>query len=468
MEGELSSRVRWAGLVAAASGVFLTALDITVNVALPDITDSFGTDAVTIQWIIIFYVGGSTGMQLGLGGAADAFGLKRMFMLGLASYTVAVLAIGLSDDLALVFGLRVFQAVGNGLLIALGPAIVTSLFPAEFRGRALGIMAALGTLGMISGSLGGGALVDALGWRAIFLARVPLCLLAIGFSAFFLRVPGRQRTLARFDLLGSVALFVSVASLILALSLGGRNGWTEIYVLALAVVSACGFGAFVIVERRASNPILRLSLLKHRLLAPALVVSLLVFVSTFVNWFILPFFVIESLGASASVWGLLLMLMTVANSATAPVGGWLSDRANPAYTITASVMVSTLAMLVMSRLGEGSSVVSVGVGLVMVGVGTGLFQTSSANLIMGSVPPDRLGMGGGIMGLARGMGTVSSVALMGAVFAAREASRAASATTEEAFVLAFRDTYLVAVALAVVAVLVSFTLWPWATRRVSG
>ena len=460
MEEGYSSRVRWAGLVAAASGVFLTALDITVNVALPDITDSFGTDAVTIQWIIIFYVGSSTGMQLGLGGAADAFGLRRMFLLGLVSYTVAVLAIGLSDSLELVFGLRVFQAVGNGLLIALGPAIVTSLFPAEFRGRALGIMAALGTLGMISGSLGGGALVDALGWRAIFLARVPLCLLAIGFSTFFLRVPGRQRTLARFDLLGSVALFVSVGSLILALSLGGRNGWTELYVLALAALSACGFGTFAVVERRANNPILQLSLLRHRILAPALFVSLLVFISTFVNWFILPFFVIESLGASASVWGLLLMLMTTANSVSAPLGGWLSDRANPAYTITASVTVSTLAMLVMSRLGEGSSVVSVGLGLMMVGVGTGLFQTSSANLIMGSVPPDRLGMGGGIMGLARGMGTVTSVAIMGAVFAARESSRAVSATPDAAFILAYRDTYLVAVALAAVAVLVSFSLWP--------
>ena len=376
---------------------------------------------------------------------------------------IAVLAIGLSDSLALVFGLRVFQSVGNALLIALGPAIVTSLFPSEFRGRALGIMAALGTLGMITGSLGGGALVDALGWRAIFLFRVPLCLLAIGFSAFFLRVPNRRRAGSRFDLRGSVALFVSVASLILMLSLGGRNGWTQTYVVALAAISSVGFGAFVIVERGASNPILRLSLLKHRVLTPALVTSLLVFISTFVNWFILPFFVIESLGASASVWGLLLMLMTVANSATAPVGGWLSDRANPAYTITASVIISILAMLVMARLGAGSSVVSVGFGLVMVGVGAGLFQSSSSNLIMGSVPPDRLGMGGGIMGLARGLGTVSSVAVMGAVFAAREQARGASA--DDAFILAFRDTYMVAVALAAVAVLVSFTLWPQTARR---
>ena len=451
-------------MVAAASGVFLTALDITVNVALPDITDSFDTDPVTIQWIIIFYVGGSAGMQLGLGGAADAFGLKRMFLLGLVSYMVAVLAIGLSDSLSLVFGLRVFQAVGNGLLIALGPAIVTSLFPSEFRGRALGIMAALGTLGMISGSLGGGALVDAFGWRAIFLCRVPLCLLAIGFSAFYLRVPSSHGSRTRFDMLGAVVLFVSVGSLILMLSLGGRNGWTEFYVLVLAVVSACGFGVFVLVERRASSPVLQFSLLKHRILAPALVTSLLVFIATFVNWFILPFFVIESLGASASVWGLLLMLMTAANSVSAPLGGWLSDRANPAYTITASVVVSTLAMLTMSRLGAESSVTLVGFGLVIVGMGMGLFQSSSANLIMGSVPPDRLGMGGGIMGLARGMGTVSSVAIMGAVFAARETTRALSATSEDAFILAFRDTYIVAVALAAIAVLVSFTLWPRVKR----
>ena len=464
MESEYSSRVRWAGLVAAASGVFLTALDITVNVALPDITNSFGTDAVTIQWIIIFYVGSSAGMQLGLGGAADAFGLKRMFLLGLVSYMVAVLAIGLSDSLSLVFGLRVFQAIGNGLLIALGPAIVTSLFPSEFRGRALGIMAALGTLGMISGSLGGGALVDAFGWRSIFLCRVPLCLLAIGFSAFYLRVPSSHGSRTRFDMLGAVVLFVSVGSLILMLSLGGRNGWTEFYVLVLAVVSACGFGVFVLVERRASSPVLQFSLLKHRILAPTLIISLLVFISTFVNWFILPFFVIESLGASASVWGLLLMLMTVANSVSAPLGGWLSDRANPAYTITASVLVSTLAMLTMSRLGAESSVALVGFGLVIVGMGMGLFQSSSANLIMGSVPPDRLGMGGGIMGLARGMGTVSSVAIMGAVFAARETTRALSATPEDAFILAFRDTYIVAVALAAIAVLVSFTLWPRVKR----
>ena len=470
-ESRISSRAQWIGLISAASGMFLTALDITVNVALPDITDSFGTDAVTIQWIIILYVGSSTAMQLGLGGAADSFGLKRAFVLGLVAYMVAVVTIGFAQSLGLVFGLRVFQAVGNGLLMALAPAIVTRLFPSEFRGRALGIMAALGMLGMMVGSLGGGALVDAFGWRAIFLGRVPLCLAAIAFTAILLRVPDdsvRLRdwsSVRGFDIWGSGTLFTAVGALILMLSLGGRSGWTEVYVPGLGIVAIVSIAAFVRVERRAQRPILQLSILRNRVLMPALVVSMLAMVSTFVNWFILPFFVVESLGTSASVWGLLLMLMTVANALWAPVGGWLSDRWHPAYTITGGLVSSTAAMVSLSAMDEGSSVVRVALGLIFVGVGTGLFQSANANLIMGTMPADRLGMGGGIMGLSRGLGTVFSVAIMGAIFSARLGFREASLPGEQAFILAFQDTYRIAVVLGAVAIAVSCTIWPVLLRR---
>ena len=446
--------------------MFLTSLDITVNVALPNITDSFGTDAITIQWIIILYVGSSTAMHLGLGGAADAFGLKRMFVLGLIGYTVAVFAIGFAQSLGLLFGLRVFQAVGNGLLMVLAPAIVTRLFPSEFRGRALGIMAALGTLGMMAGSLGGGALVDAFGWRAIFLGRVPLCLAAIAFTTLLLRLPdesGQRDTSGvwrGFDVWGSVTLFTAVGALILMFSLGGRNGWTATYVPLLGVLAAAGIVVFVLVERRAVRPVLQLSVLRNRVLAPALIVAMLAMVSTFVNWFLLPFFVVESLGASASVWGLLLMLMTVATALSAPLGGWLSDRWHPVYTITGGLTAATVAMVSLSSLSAGSTVVHVAVGLIGVGVGTGLFQSANANLIMGSMPAGRLGMGGGIMGLSRGLGTVFSVAIMGAIFSARLGARGVSLPEDQAFILAFQDTYWIAVGLGVAAIVVSCTIWP--------
>ena len=468
-EVPISSRAQWIGLISAASGMFLTSLDITVNVALPNITDSLGTDAVTIQWIIILYVGSSTAMHLGLGGAADAFGLKRMFVLGLIAYTVAVVAIGFAQSLGVVFGLRVFQAVGNGLLMALAPAIVTYLFPPEFRGRALGIMAALGTLGMMVGSLGGGVLVDAFGWRAIFLGRAPLCLAAIAFSAVLLRLPddsterrrGGERGGSRgFDAWGAATLFSAVGALILMLSLGGRHGWTAAYVPLLGVVSVVSVAAFVAVERRAERPVLQLSVLRNRTLAPALVVSMLAMVSTFVNWFLLPFFVVESLGASASVWGLLLMLMTIATALSAPLGGWLSDRWHPAYTITGGLVAATVAMVALAFMGQSSSVVHVALGLIGVGVGTGLFQSANANLIMGNMPADRLGMGGGIMGLSRGLGTVFSVAIMGAIFSARVGLREASLPEDEAFILAFQDTYRIAVVIGVAAIAVSCAIWP--------
>jgi MFS family permease len=146
---------RWRGLIVASLGLFLGSLDMTVNVALPDITRSFDTDAPTIHWIIISYGGSSTGLQLSLGNAADRYGLKRFSIAGLGIHTLAVLLIGVAPWLAMVFTLRVLQAVGNGLLMVSAPALVTSIFPSQERGRALGIMTGIVTLGMVTGSLGG-------------------------------------------------------------------------------------------------------------------------------------------------------------------------------------------------------------------------------------------------------------------------------------------------------------------------
>ena len=450
----------WVALVAAASGVFLTSLDITVNVALPEIADSFGAEAAVVQWIIILYVGASAAMQLALGAAADAAGLKRMYVFGLAAYTAAVVAIGLSNDLAVVFGLRTLQAVGNGLLMALSPALVTRAFPAEFRGRALGATAALGTLGMVAGSLGGGALVDAFGWRSIFLARAPICAAAIFFSVVFLRTADGAGARSAPDARGAAAQFVGVGSLILALALGGRIGWTDWRVAALGVASAVGLWAFFAVERRSARPFLRLSDAGGAL-PIALAVTALAYLGMFVNWFILPFFVVDGMGASASAWGALLLTMTLATATAAPLGGWLSDRWRPAWTMGGALGVGCAALLWMSGLEPRSAIWEVAVGLLASGAATGLFQSASANLIMGATPRDRLGAGGGAMGLARGLGTALSVAVMGAAFAALESARAAQSSggDEYAFASAFQDTYRIAALICAAALAASAALW---------
>jgi DHA2 family multidrug resistance protein-like MFS transporter len=213
-----------------------------------------------------------------------------------------------------------------------------------------------------------------------------------------------------------------------------------------------------------------LAILRHRVLAPALLASLLVTVATFVTWFILPFYVSDTLGASARTWGLMLLVMTVAGAVTSPPGGWLSDRAHPSYTITASLSVSTLAMLWFGRLDASASLGDVAVRMAIAGVGAGLFQAAHANLVMGHFASDRLAMGGAILSVSRSLGTVSSVAIMGALFSAREAARAGTAVdgggpgNAEAFVLAIQDIYVVAAVLAGAAALVSLSYWPLALR----
>ncbi len=449
--------------MAASFGLFLGSLDITVNVALPDITSDLGTDLRTIQWIIIFYVGSTAGLQLSLGSAADIYGLKRFYLIGLGVYTLAVLLIGLAPNLTLVFGLRIVQAIGNGLLLASIPALVTSIFPPEERGQALGVMSGVATLGLITGALAGGVLVDTFGWRAIFLARVPLAIIAIALALVFLREPMKRAAAKAVDYRGGITLFVGLVSLILFLTLGGRTGWVTPQVVGIAMLSIAGFAAFTYFERRSANPVLDLSLLRHRVLAPAMTASFLMYLATFVNWFILPFYVSDTLGYDAKSLGLLLMIMTAAGAITAPIGGWLSDRMPPAYLMTIALVIASLSTLWFTQLDSNSTIVEVSLRLAVTGIGLGLFQASSATLIMGTVSRDRLGTGGAILALSRSLGTVSSVAIMSAVFAGRLAfhsSPLAHSTGDPAFVLAFSDTYLIASVIAALGTLVSISYWP--------
>ena len=459
---------KWLSLIAASFGMFLGSLDITVNVALPNITSSFGTDIQTVQWIIIFYVGSTTGLQLSLGSAADIYGLKRFYIAGLTIYTLAVLLIGMAPSLSIVFGLRVLQAVGNGLILASVPALVTRIFPPEDRGRGLGLISGIAVLGMITGSLGGGVLVDTLGWRAIFLARVPLGILAIVLALVVLREQREGESPRSFDFRGGLTLFVALVALILFLTLGGRIGWAAPQVLALAALSAGLLIGFVLLEKTAYRPILDLALLRHRVLAPVMVASYLMFMATFVNWFILPFYVSGTLGADAKVLGFLLMLMAALGAVTAPIGGWLSDRMSPAYLTTLAIMIAAVALFWFSRLDASSSVADVAIRMAVIGVGIGLFQAANATLIMGTVPGDRLGTGGAILSLSRSMGTVSSVAIMSALFASRLSEHTATllpGNEKQAFVLAFQETYLIAGILAAVAAVVSLSYWPLVLRR---
>ncbi|MDH3600094.1 MAG: MFS transporter, partial [Candidatus Tectomicrobia bacterium] len=272
-----------------------------------------------------------------------------------------------------------------------------------------------------------------------------------------------------FDVRGAIMLFVGLASSILFLTLGSRNGWTTPHVLFLFGLSALALIAFVYIEKTVSQPVFDLSLLKHRVIAPLVVAAYLMNIAMFVNWFILPFYVSDILKADAKTLGFLLMLMSVISTVASPLGGWLSDRMPPAYITTLALIIVSGSMFWFTLLGADSSVTQVTFRMIAIGLGMGLFQAANATLIMGSVPSDKLGTGGALLTMSRSMGTVSSVALMGALFASRlnvharalaQQGIAADVSDRQTFILAFHDTYWISTVLAGIAVLVSLSYWP--------
>ena len=361
-------------------------------------------------------------------------------------------------------GLRVFQAVGNALIAASAPALITAIFPSEERGRALGMMSAISTLGMISATLGGGVLVDAFGWRSIFLARVPLTLITILLALAILAEykPEERRS---YDLRGAMLAVVGLACLVLFLTLGGRIGWLSPTVIVLGVAAAAALTILLRLERGVSQPVLDPKMLTHPLLAPVIAASFLMFMATFVNLFILPFYVSDVLKVDAKALGFLLMLTPVIAGTVAPIGGWLSDRMPPAYLTTAALAVSAAVLLWFATLTSESDVGDVALRMALGGIGLGVFQAANATLIMGAVPRDRLGTGGALIAMSMSLGIVTSVALMGGVFDGRLAMHEAiTSDGTEAFVLAFRDTYIVAGVLGAFAVAVSLSYWPRVLR----
>ena len=172
---------------AAGLGMFLAALDIAVNVALPALTEDLDADLQSIQWVIVAFVATRAALVMGAGSFADRFGLRPVYILGAGSYLVAMFCIAFSPSLESVVGFRVLQALGVGCLYAVSPAIAASVFPSHRRGLSMGFTAGSQALGMLAGTIGAGLLVRWLGWEWVFLGRTPFAVIAIILGVWFLR-----------------------------------------------------------------------------------------------------------------------------------------------------------------------------------------------------------------------------------------------------------------------------------------
>ena len=446
--------------MAAGLGMFLAALDISVNVALPLITEDFHTDYQTVQWFIIVFIATRAGLGLGAGSFADRFGLRRVYVFGAATYLVAMVCIALSPTFGIAVGFRVLQALGTGCLFAASPAIAAGLFPPSRRGLSMGMTTGSQALGMLAGTIGAGLLAGWLGWQVVFLGRVPFALLALFLGFVWLRRNRRNEPGPSFDVLGAVTLFGAMLCLMVGLRLGRSIGWTSLVVMGLLAFAPLFLAAFWWSERRAAWPVLPFQMFRVRGVVISSVTMFMAHFGAFVIWFIFPFYVGNNLGYGPFTLGVMMAVMAAANTGFSSTGGWLCDRVGTTAMGTIGLTALSVGLLLMGFLDEESGLEQVALRIALVGVGTGLFQASAFTLMMSSVPAKRFGTAGAAVALAQSLGTVLSVAVTGGLFELSNgyhlgvlgANGLGSADNEaRAFVLAYRDVFWMGAAIAVVA-----------------
>jgi len=411
-------RRKWWVLLSVAMGVFLSTIDGSiVNVALPTLQEALHTNFATVQWVVVAYLLVTTSLMLGVARLGDMIGKKPIYLTGMVIFTAASLACGLSPSIEFLIAMRLVQGTGAVMLQALGIAIVTEAFPRGERGRALGIMGTVVSVGISLGPTLGGVLIGAVSWHAIFLVNLP-----VGVVGFFLvrhfvpdrRPPGGQR----FDAAGAALLLGTLLALALGLTFAPERGWGDATIVALLAATGVGFVVFAAVEARLRQPMIDLSLFRDPLFSISLITGFMVFM-VIAAMFVLPFYLERVKGFDTQQTGLLLTVVPAALGLTAPIAGSLSDRYGSRGISLVGLVVLAGGALAVSTLEADTSTAGYIIRLLPLGLGAGLFQAPNNSAIMGAAPPERLGVASGLLALSRTFGQVTGLPLAGAIFASR-------------------------------------------------
>lgn len=449
-------------MAAVAVGVFIATVDGSiVNVALPTLTDAFDASIPAIQWVVLGYLLTIGTLLLIMGRLGDMFGKKGIYAAGFSIFTIASMAAGLAPTVGALIGFRVVQAIGAAMIQSLGVAILTEAFPSSERGRALGLIGSVVSLGIITGPTLGGILIDRLDWRWIFFVNLPIGL--IGTLAALKWVPNvRPPGRTRFDWLGAATLFATLISLLLGLTLGQSLGFAAPPILGLYALSALALWAFIAVEKRADAPMIDLTIFRNALFTVNLVNGFLVFMPLAGILFIAPFFLTEAMQLPPLRVGLALASAPIALGLIAPLAGTAADRIGPRRITVAGLAVLTVAYVTLQGLDTDTGFWRFVLLLIPIGVGMAIFQSPNNSIIMGSVSPERLGVAGGLLSLTRIMGQLGGIAVLGTIWSV-ETARSGGLSSPEAVVSGTRLAVWVGFGSVTASLLLA--LWGWRVER---
>jgi len=405
-------------MLAIGLGIFMGTLDMSiVNISLPTLVEQLHTNFATIQWVILGYVLVITSTMLGVARLGDMYQKKKLYNWGLVVFTLGSLLCGLSPNVGWLIAFRVFQGCGSVIVQALGAAIIVEAFPPYERGRALGIIGSIVSVGISLGPAIGGLIIGFVGWRWIFLINVPIGIVAFLAAVRFLRTMPSRHANQSFDGIGALMLLISLSCFALSMTMGQNEGFKSRLVQGLLIISVVGMIVFLVIEKKVRHPMVDLSLFRNIPFSFNLMTAFFAFV-TLSGVFLMPFFLQLVKHYPPQQIGLIMMVTPVTMGLIAPLSGMLSDRFGTRGISMIGLLIIASGCLSISTLTSDVGVLGYLLRVFPLGIGLGLFQSPNNSAIMGAAPPERLGVASGLMALSRNLGQTTGMPIMGAIFTA--------------------------------------------------
>jgi EmrB/QacA subfamily drug resistance transporter len=461
-------------LLSVALGQFMVVVDVTIlNIALPSLASDLHADLPELEWALIAYGLTMVGLVPIFGRISDVLGRKRLYVVGLAVFSLASALAAASPVIEALILARILQAVGGALITSNTLAILTDVFPPGKRGVAMGVQSILISGGAALGPVLGGFLVTSFGWEAVFLVNLPIGAISALMASVILPPLKSGRPSEPLDWIGAAMLLGGLVATLMALTRAPEWGWTDVRTL-LAIGSGLPLLAlFVRRQLRVEHPLVKPSLFRIRPFVAGQIAGFFATASLVSMVFMLPFYWQVLRGLSAREAGLLMLPIPLSLGVMAPISGRLSDRFGSRGLTTVGLTIAAIGCLLVSRIDGVTPIPDVLWRLAFFGLGLGLFLAPNNNATMSAAPAEDRGVAAGLLALFRFTGQAIGIAGAGTLFlhasghvdsaalitpdGLHAASEAALVALRADFVEGYRTVCLAAAPVALLGALLSFS-----------
>jgi EmrB/QacA subfamily drug resistance transporter len=456
-----TERRKWLALALLSAVQFMVVLDIAiVNVALPSIKVDLGFSQDNLQWVISAYAL-VFGSFLLLGGrAADLLGRRRIFLVGLAIFTVASLLAGLAWSEASLIGARLLQGLGAAIISPAALSMVSTTFrEGRERNIALGVWGAVGGFGAAAGVLLGGVLTETLSWSWIFFVNVPVGVAAFAIAPFLL-TESRDARVKSFDFPGALLVTAGLSSLVYAITRAGTDGWLATPTVAFFAASVVLLAGFVAWETRHPEPLMRLGIFRISTVAGANVAGFILGTALFAMFLMLTLYMQQVLGYSAMQTGVAYLAVAGTAIVWSAVAAQLVTRIGVKPVLVTGMAALTLGLVYFTQVSVGGSYLGdLLPGFLVVGLGIGFAFVPISIAALAGVQPAEAGLASGLINTSQQIGGALGIAALSTIASSHTNDALASGTPlPSALVDGFTAAFVAGAIVAALGIVASLTL----------